>query len=110
MSRSSNRESKGRFQASGDEGHNCLHGVVHGRVQGVGYRLFARDAALRNGVKGWVRNLPGGQVEVYAEGDELDLMEFLTELHRGPVMAHVTDIEVDWRRTTPSHRRFDIVR
>ena len=44
--------------------------VVSGRVQGVGFRYFTQDAALREGVTGWVRNLPDGRVEALVEGEE----------------------------------------
>ena len=43
--------------------------VVRGRVQGVGFRYFAADAARREGVSGAVRNLDDGTVEAVAEGD-----------------------------------------
>ena len=44
--------------------------VVTGRVQGVGFRWFTHDAAAREGVQGWVRNLADGSVEVVAEGEQ----------------------------------------
>ena len=43
--------------------------VVSGRVQGVGFRYFTQDTALREGVTGWVRNLPDGRVEAHVEGE-----------------------------------------
>ena len=43
--------------------------VISGRVQGVGFRYFTQDAAVREGVTGWVRNLPDGRVEALVEGD-----------------------------------------
>ena len=46
-----------------------LHVVVRGRVQGVGFRWFVREAARALGLAGWVRNRPDGSVEVAAEGD-----------------------------------------
>lgn len=92
------------------EAPNCLHAIVHGRVQGVGYRVFARESALRHGINGWVRNLNTGHVEVYAEGDEMALTEFLTDLYRGPVLAHVRDIKLTWKHSTLEHDGFAIVR
>ena len=44
--------------------------VIAGRVQGVGFRLFAEAAAAREGVHGYVRNLPDGRVEALVEGDQ----------------------------------------
>ena len=52
--------------------------VITGRVQGVGFRYFTQDAALREGVTGWVRNLPDGGVEALAEGEA----EAVTRLER----------------------------
>ena len=73
------------------------HYLIRGRVQGVGYRYFARDAAERYGVRGYAKNLPAGDVEVHAEaGDEVALQMFKRELERGPRMARVSEvIEID---------------
>ena len=68
------------------------HYLIRGRVQGVGYRYFALEAAERRGIRGYVRNLPGREVEVYAEADEAVLELFKRELERGPGMARVTEI------------------
>ncbi len=89
---------------------NCFHGVVHGRVQRVGFRVFTREAARRHSVTGWVRNLPNGCVEVHAEGDEIPLTELLTDLYCGPILSHVTDIELEWKRVDAEFESFDIIR
>jgi acylphosphatase len=44
------------------------HVIFHGRVQGVWFRATTRDAAVKEGVTGWVRNLPDGTVEAVFEG------------------------------------------
>ena len=89
---------------------NCFHGVVHGRVQRVGFRVFTREAARRHGVKGWVRNLPNGCVEVHAVADELLLTEFLTEVYQGPVLSHVSNIDLKWQHSEEEFSSFDILR
>jgi acylphosphatase len=68
------------------------HYLIRGDVQGVGYRYFAKGVAERLGVKGFVRNLHTGEVEVYAEADEITLPLLKLELERGPRMARVTDV------------------
>ena len=68
------------------------HYLVRGDVQGVGYRYFTKGVAERLGVKGFVRNLYSGDVEVHAEADEVTLNLFRAELERGPRMAEVTEI------------------
>ncbi len=69
--------------------------VVKGVVQGVGYRFFTRDVAYRLHLSGFVRNLPGGAVEVEAEGDEGPVNAFLQELRIGPISSHVTGMDID---------------
>jgi acylphosphatase len=71
--------------------------VIAGRVQGVGFRWFAHDAAAREGVDGWIRNLPDGRVEAEVEGEieAVDRME--AALGRGPGGARVDHVEVEER-------------
>jgi len=68
--------------------------VVFGRVQGVGFRFFAEDAALREGLSGWVLNRPDGTVEVHAEGEKEAVERFERALGSGPPGARVQRIEV----------------
>ena len=65
---------------------------VSGVVQGVGYRYFARRAAVRLGLNGYTRNLHDGRVEVYAIGREGDLDALRANLERGPEAASVTSV------------------
>lgn len=70
-----------------------LHVVLHGRVQGVGFRWFAREQGRLLGVRGWVRNRPDGAVEVSADGDQKSLDAFRARLREGPPGAVVTNLE-----------------
>jgi acylphosphatase len=67
--------------------------VVRGRVQGVGFRVFAQDAARLEGLHGWVTNRVDGTVEVHAEGDREAITRFERQLRRGPAGAHIDQIE-----------------
>jgi acylphosphatase len=69
------------------------HYLVTGRVQGVGFRYFARTEALREGLHGWVRNATAG-VEITAEGDREALDRFERAVRRGPPLARVEQVEV----------------
>jgi acylphosphatase len=69
--------------------------LVTGRVQGVGYRYFARDAARREGIRGTVQNLEDGGVEVVACGDAEAMRRFELAIRRGPAGARVTHVEVE---------------
>ena len=63
-----------------------IDATVIGRVQGVGYRWFVLEAALRLGLRGWVANEADGSVRCVAEGPRADLETLLLELARGPWM------------------------
>jgi len=67
---------------------------VSGNVQGVGFRYYTRKVARELGVKGFVRNLPDGRVQIYAVGDEITLDKFMSAINRGPPMAIVRRVEV----------------
>ncbi|HTP58310.1 MAG TPA: acylphosphatase, partial [Spirochaetia bacterium] len=73
----------------------AVRAVVHGRVQGVGFRWSALREARRLGLRGTVGNRGDGTVEVVAEGDATAVDIFLAWLRRGPPGAHVTDVTVD---------------
>lgn len=65
---------------------------VRGRVQGVGFRWYARENARRLGLAGWVRNRDDGSVEVAASGAAQAVGRFLEDLRRGPAGARVDDV------------------
>lgn len=70
------------------------HIIVHGRVQGVGFRYFVQHVGSRLGLEGNVRNCEDGTVEIVAEGDGKSLMAFIKEVEQGPPMSRVTRVEV----------------
>jgi acylphosphatase len=71
-----------------------VRAVVHGRVQGVGYRAFAVAAGARLGVRGRVANQPDGTVECVAEGPRPAVETLVRRLHEGPGMARVERVEI----------------
>lgn len=73
-----------------------LHAIVTGRVQGVGYRYFVLDVAQELALRGTVRNLRGGGVEVVAEGDRAALERLAAALRQGPPSARVTNVQLSW--------------
>ena len=66
--------------------------LIAGRVQGVGYRIFALRAAEELGLAGYTRNLSDGRVEVFAMGPAAKLRKLRIELRKGPMMARVTEV------------------
>jgi acylphosphatase len=98
-------------QASGSpdsEARARLRAVVHGWVQGVGYRDFVSREAIRLRLRGYVRNASDGSVEVEAEGrrDELDAL--LEELRRGPRHADVRRVDVAWAADLAEFEGWDL--
>ena len=63
--------------------------IIGGRVQGVGFRYFVQENANRFGINGYVKNMPGGNVEVDAEGDQDKLDDFFEKCRQGPPQASV---------------------
>jgi acylphosphatase len=60
-----------------------VHVIVEGRVQGVFFRAFTRDEAVRLGLSGWVRNRPNGSVEAVVEGEKSAVGKMLQWFHQG---------------------------
>ena len=82
--------------------------LVHGRVQGVGFRFFAEDAAQLEGLGGFVRNLEDGRVEVVAEGEEDAVRRFERALHAGPPLSRIERVEAEDRLPQGSVTSFRI--
>jgi len=87
-----------------------LSARITGRVQGVGFRNFTRRRARRLGVTGWVRNERDGSVRLEAEGPRTALDSLVDAVHRGPRMAQVEDVEVDWADATDEFETFRVRR
>jgi acylphosphatase len=85
-----------------------VHVVVSGRVQGVCFRAYTQDEAIRRNVTGWVRNSPGGDVEIVAEGEETDLEPFLTWGRHGPPHPRVMGLRTVYSEPTGEFDTFDV--
>ena len=68
--------------------------LIRGLVQAVGFRFFTEDAARREGLFGFVRNLDGGHVEAVVEGEAEAVARFERAMRQGPPMARVDALEV----------------
>ncbi|MEK7790470.1 MAG: acylphosphatase [Deltaproteobacteria bacterium] len=87
-----------------------LHLVISGQVQGVFFRVHTKEMADSLELVGWVKNLPDGEVEVYAKGGPKHLEKFLQWCHKGPPQARVSDVEVVWDIDLGDFSSFEIVR
>lgn len=82
---------------------------VYGRVQGVFFRHTARLHAEKLGLVGFARNEADGSVTTVAEGEEKSLEEFLAWCQKGPPLASVKNVNVEWRESTGAFKRFEIL-
>jgi acylphosphatase len=85
-----------------------LHAIVHGDVQGVGYRYFVQRNAQQLGLRGWVRNNDDGTVELMAEGTRTQLEDLKRAVEEGPRLARVDRVETKWSEGTGSLDRFEL--
>lgn len=70
------------------------HLSIYGKVQGVGYRMWAQHTAKHCRLSGWVRNKNDGSVELVASGYETDMKRFITECYKGPKAAEIEFINI----------------
>ncbi len=86
-----------------------LFATVHGRVQGVNFRAFVQRQARGLGLKGYVRNLPGGRsVELRAEGNSDNLEELVRNLYIGPPGSRVEKVDTEWAEYTGEFTDFKV--
>jgi acylphosphatase len=84
--------------------------LISGRVQGVGFRYFTEDVAAREGVTGFVRNTPDGNVEALVEGDEEAVMRVERAIRMGPGGARVEAVYVSKEEPSGAYRSFNVTR
>ena len=87
-----------------------VHAVAEGLVQGVGYRWFIAKTAERFGLKGYVRNLFDGTVEMEIQGDAEHFGKFFAEAQKGPFGASVSNIKRVEKPATDEFTGFEIRR
>lgn len=85
-----------------------VHLVIHGYVQGVFYRASTRQTALSLGLKGWVRNMPSGNVEVVFQGRVDQIRKAVEWCRQGPPGAQVTGIDEEWSEAKAECEGFEI--
>ena len=81
---------------------------VSGRVQGVWFRQSTKNTAEQHGVNGWCQNSPDGSVEAVFEGEKNAVEAVVNWCKRGPDMAHVDDLQVEWKTPTGESDRFQV--
>lgn len=82
---------------------------VRGIVQGVYFRYNTRRKAVELGLRGWVRNMPGGSVQILCEGDENQVEALIGWSRRGPEGAFVERVDVEWEESKGEFEDFRIL-
>ena len=82
--------------------------TVRGRVQGVSFRYYTREKALKLGIRGFVKNLRDLSVLIVAEGPESSLSELVQWARQGPQMALVEDLTLAKEEFRQEFKTFEI--
>ncbi len=82
--------------------------TIKGRVQGVGFRFFTKYTAFKLGLKGHVKNLYNGDVEIVAEGTEEKLKNLVEACQKGTFLSRVEDIDIKYEKATGEFTTFSI--
>jgi len=90
------------------EANARVHVIIHGRVQGVFFRLETQKAARQYGAVGWVRNLPDGTVEAVMEGPENAVESLLAWCRQGPRMARVDKVDISREDFIGEYSSFEV--
>ena len=77
-----------------------------GHVQGVGFRYTAEHVARHFEITGFVRNLDDGRVELFAEGEENVLRDFLRAVRESPMKHHIREVEIKWLEARGQYNSF----
>jgi len=85
-----------------------LHALFHGRVQGVCFRYMTKEFADELNIKGIVRNLPDGSVEMIAQGSKSTLQKLLKKLTGNSGPGHVTNVTKNFSAPQHTYQQFDV--
>ena len=81
---------------------------IDGEVQGVFFRATTTSEAFRRHIAGWVRNLPDGRVEALFEGKKEDVQTMIEFCWKGPRLAKVKNVVVEWEQYEGEQNQFEI--
>ncbi len=76
---------------------SSAHVIISGFVIGIGFRAFIKSKAKDLDLEGWVANTNDGKVEALFVGDKDKIEQAIKECWKGPFLADVTDVKVQWK-------------
>ena len=85
------------------------HLIITGNVQGVGFRAFVRNRAIKNNVTGWVKNLNDGSVEALLSGSQDNLNKLIEITRRGTPWSKVSNVVVTYNEDQEEYSLFEII-
>ena len=85
-----------------------IHIFVTGRVQGVFFRQSTKVMAIKNNVKGWVRNIDDGRVEIVAQGETQDIDNLAHWCKTGPANSRVDEFELSEENISDEFETFEV--
>ena len=85
------------------------HLIITGNVQGVGFRAFVRNRAIKNNVTGWVKNLNDGSVEALLSGSQENLNKLIEITRRGTPWSKVSNVVVNYSEDQEEYSLFEII-
>ncbi len=84
------------------------HVVITGRVQGVYFRAYTKDAAEQYKINGWVKNKSDGTVEAVIQGKKEDIEQMIQWFHTGSPASSVNNVIVKDKPGSPNFTEFEI--
>ena len=84
--------------------------LISGFVQGVGFRHFIKSNAQSLNLTGWVKNIPGGNVEANIQGDEKNIESLIALCKKGTFLSEVENIEVEKNNDSERFDKFEILK
>lgn len=95
---------------------DCVHVIISGRVIMVGFRAACENKAKDLDLKGWVKNIDikglpiigKGKVEALFEGEKSDLEKMISWCQKGPALASINEVKVEWKKATGKFESFEV--
>ena len=85
------------------------HLLIFGKVQGVGFRYWLYEKAIKKNIRGWVKNTITGQVEALLIGNDEDVNEVIKKCEEGPLSSNVTHVKIQDYKQEYLKKTFDIL-
>lgn len=83
--------------------------LIFGSVQGLFFRNFCKENAEKLNLKGYARNMEGGEVEIFAEGEKENLAKFEVILKKGPPHAQIREVKIEEKKWTGEFKDFKLL-